>query len=98
MSQNKILPNCVGRLDSVTEAIREGNRELARTLLWNERSRLAEKVEAIDKERDRARRDLESVADFTEAIDLPDKWHRARRECGWNGRDDVAVSSRVEST
>lgn len=92
MSQGKILPNCVGRLDPIVEAIRDGDRNRAIELALAEQDRLLAKYEAQAAEMDKISTAIDDVTAFAKAID-PDPnetsddstWERARRECGWNG-------------
>jgi hypothetical protein len=81
-----VLPNSVGRIDAITEAIRDGDRERAIELLRAERERLMNKKEAIGKEYAKACRIEHETLDFL--LDIKNHeptWHKARKACGWSG-------------
>lgn len=107
MSVEQLIPNAVGRLDDVVEAIKHGEGNLAWVLLQDEYERRHEKTILLRKELDREMEALYEVGRIRDIADsmstggsrlLGNEWDQLRRECGWNDRDDVAVSSRIEST
>ena len=78
-----IIPNSVGRIDAITDAIRNGDREQAIQLTGCEHVRLLRKWNALKIEMDKIRRDCEETTAFKAAIeDIDDAWHMARVECG----------------
>jgi hypothetical protein len=83
-----VLPNAVGRLDAVVEAIREGDRERAITLLKAESKRLLDKKRGIADVFWKAAESLDAVWTFEGEIAVDDKvWTEARLACGWSGVD-----------
>lgn len=82
-----VIPNAVGRLDDVVEAIRNGDRELAIELLEAEVERLKAKHTANFNEGNRIYKALRSVHWFLIDCERDDKWLKARKACGWNGVD-----------
>jgi len=94
VSENQ-LPNSVGRLDDVVEAIKEGNAEKAEHLLRAERDRREANVKRLSEELGRERRiaiDVTGVWAVADGIRLglgdTEKWDRLRRACGWEGGDN----------
>jgi hypothetical protein len=81
-----VIPNAVGRLDDVVEAIRDGDRERAYDLLHCEFSRLVQKKIRHDKEGEKIRHAQDEVGEFMLAIrKYQDSWDVARKLCGWSG-------------
>jgi hypothetical protein len=80
-----VIPNAVGRIDAITEAIRDGDRERAIELVGAEQKRLAQKYHAIASELDKCREACSQVSDFEIAIRIDKCWHKARKACGWSG-------------
>lgn len=82
------IPNSVGRIDAITEAIREGDKDLARKLLSQENERLKEIEEAAQKEYRKRREARLSVGVYASTIlGDDDRWNQARRDCGWKGEE-----------
>lgn len=83
-----IIPNAVGRIDAITEAIRDGDRERAMYLAGCEHSRLIRKLAVIERELKQATKAADEVAAFHVALISDDEaWHLARRDCGWEGEE-----------
>lgn len=83
-----IIPNAVGRIDEITDAIREGNKGEVYRLLASERDRIDQKVSLIKSELDKAISQRDSVVKFAAAlISGPEAWNQARRDCGWKGEE-----------
>lgn len=81
-----IIPNAVGRLDPVTEAIREGDRAKAIALLDAERKRQRDKADAALDEYGRLSSILGDTTVFAVRLEIDDDvWTQARRDCGWKG-------------
>lgn len=89
MSGEQLIPNAVGRLDDVVEAIREGDRERAKKLLAFELARIMEKKRDYEKHYWAAAKCVDSVEEFANRIGVDDWWNLARRACGWSGVDGV---------
>ena len=86
---DKILPNCVGRLDPIVEAIREGKKDAAFAMLFAEQARLKQKSDAIVDENRKAVDAWEKLSDFVQKIhEDPAAWENVRRECGWSEQND----------
>lgn len=89
MSDEQLIPNAVGRIDAITEAIRDGDRKRAIELVLAEQTRLFERYEAEAVSMDKLTRAIDDVTAFAKAID-PDPnetsddstWSRARVACG----------------
>lgn len=81
----RVIPNAVGRLDPVTDAIREGDWDLANKLLFQEQARLKARSDSLVAENRRVCDDWDYVGEFLAAIGDKDAWDRARKECGWDG-------------
>jgi hypothetical protein len=81
----KILPNCVGRLDPIVEAIREGDKPKAFDLLERECGRLNIKRMAIGEEAAKADAAYHQCVTFGCDMAKESNWHQIRRECGWSG-------------
>lgn len=88
MSERKILPNAVGRLDNVTAAIRTGDRNLAASLLKAEVERRQERFKAVAAELERERKGLVECQRVHGEISSGDmtvgEWTLLRQLCGWN--------------
>lgn len=82
-----MIPVAVGKIDAITQAIRDGDRERAFTLLEEECKRLHAKRIAISREVLNADQDYQSVLAFACLMTYPEKWNLARKECGWSGED-----------
>ncbi|MBI1324391.1 hypothetical protein GC170_14565 [bacterium] len=89
MSDEQIIPNAVGRLDDVVDAIREGRIDDACTLLDSEAKRRSGKVEAIEAELQRERDALCEVEEFRFELGsvMLDRIEMFRRACGWKGQE-----------
>lgn len=85
-----VLPNSVGRLDDVVEAIREGDRERAIDLLSAERHRLEKKHSVAYEEQNKIYRAWLEMCKTIERLKPggfePD-WEQLRKACGWSGVD-----------
>lgn len=82
------IPNAVGRIDEITEAIREGDREKAFLLGLKEHSRLIFKLAALEREMKQVQKAASQVEKFNIAIrTFDDDWNQARRDCGWKGEE-----------
>ncbi len=89
MSSEQLIPNAVGRLDDVVEAIRDGNLEKAITLCNQERMRLAEKCMKLKIEHRAARDSEREVHEFLREICTDGTvWRQARIDCGWKGQTE----------
>ena len=80
-----MIPNAVGRIDAITEAIRDGDRERAFAMIEEECKRLDAKRHAIGEEARKADAAYHSVVTFGCDLTYDAKWHQARRDCGWKG-------------
>jgi hypothetical protein len=81
-----VIPNAVGRIDAITEAIRDGDRERAWDLLFYESMRLMQKCGRILAEFESARIAKKDVMNCLNKIKADDEyWHKARKACGWSG-------------
>jgi len=76
------IPNAVGRIDAITEAIREGDRFKAQELLAAEGKRLAAASVAARDEFTRREQAFSDVMEFL--VDLDKVWNQARIDCGHN--------------
>ena len=83
-----VIPNAVGRIDEIVDAIRDGDRFKAIELLEAESKRLADSANTIhDQYKKRltqyfdAKFFLDSISDIRNRVD----WEQARRDCGWKG-------------
>lgn len=91
MSNQKILPNVVGRLDDVVDALKAGDQAKADDLLRQESRRRREYVEFLERSLDLEKSkllDLVGVHVIVQNAHLPglsEKWASLRRECGWDG-------------
>lgn len=89
MTDKQLIPNAVGRIDAITKAIRDGDRERAIELLQKEGGRVLAKKKKILDEYWRAAWSLDSINDFEIEISASaEKWIQARRECGWKGETE----------
>ena len=82
-----VIPNAIGRLDDVVEAIRDGDRERARELLNAWQNRLARKYFLTAVDLDKCRQACLEFFDFEREIGNDKFWHEARKACGWSGVD-----------
>lgn len=87
-----IIPNSVGRIDEIAEAIRGGDRFKAIELLESEAKRLADSANVIHEQYKKrltqyfdAKFFLDSISD----VRNKDAWLQARRDCGWKGEENV---------
>jgi hypothetical protein len=85
-----VIPNSVGRLDDVVDAIRNGDWDRAIELLDVEQKRLAEKYHAIAAELDKCREACSQVSDFEVAIRR--EWPRIETEGRAMRRDENGVA------
>ena len=83
-----LLPKAVGRLDTVVEAIRDGDRDRVRSLLLDELERIENKANWLKSEylnQVKSASDIDSVI-FLAANEIETKkWIDLRRACGWSG-------------
>ena len=91
MSNQKILPNVVGRLDDVVDAIKAGDQAKATELLRKEEYRRREYIafleDSLSLEKSKLL-DLVRVLVIVQDAHLPnfaDPWTNLRRDCGWDG-------------
>jgi len=83
-----LLPNAVGRLDNVVEAIRDGDHKRTIQLLSAERDRLLKKSKIQYLEQGKTKFARWSIEGFVNNItNNKDRWHEARKACGWSGND-----------
>lgn len=82
-----VMPNAVGRLDDVVEAIRDGDRERVVKLLRSEQERLAAQHTAQFEQSNKTYMSLMNVYLFLIDIENDEKWAEARKACGWSGVD-----------
>lgn len=78
----QLIPNAVGRLDDVVEAIRGGNPLQAAKLLDDEYSRLMGRRDHIRKEMDKVETAINDVNWFTLKMRDREAWERVRVACG----------------
>jgi hypothetical protein len=79
-----IIPNAVGRIDAITDAIREGDRGKAQMLLAEEAKRLARECKAAHNQYVRYDKTFNEVIEFYLSLGLNDAlWRQARIDCGW---------------
>lgn len=94
MSDEQLIPNAVGRLDDVVEAIREGKRGLAVKLLEVEVERRVAKERGFRSQLEdelakrHAVQNVLAIAD-SDFDECDGQWIELRRACGWSGVDGV---------
>jgi hypothetical protein len=77
------IPNAVGRIDAITEAIREGDRLNAVALTGCEHLRLLRRISEIKAELSKVEKSCDDVRAFGYAIEHNDQaWAQAMRDCG----------------
>lgn len=83
MSSEQLIPNAVGRLDDVVEALAAGDAEKAKTLLFERGKAIAQKAAVAGEEYDKANRERDAVVYFAfKIIGCPDFAERVRVACG----------------
>lgn len=88
MSGEQLIPNAVGRLDDVVEAIREGDRERASQLTLDEYCRLERNATKMESQARKIRDAANACLDFQNYVLTSESgWEQARRDCGWSGVD-----------
>lgn len=80
-----IIPNSVGRIDAITEAIRDGDRERAIELTDLENSRLLRKLSEVEREMAKVMTAVRETENFRNDLYDDEVWNKARRDCGWEG-------------
>lgn len=84
MSEKQLIPNEVGRLDDVTDALRAGNDREALRLLDERAIALREWLDKLVKEFRTAKQRRQSILDFVDRyLADPEFRGQVRRECGW---------------
>ena len=82
-----IIPNAVGRIDAITEAIRDGDRERAIELTDLENSRLLRKLSEVEREMAKVMTAVRETENFRNDLYDDEVWTQARRDCGWEGEE-----------
>lgn len=89
MADKQLIPNAVGRIDAITEAIRDGDIERATMLSNHEYSRLEQKERRLRAEHKKVREAKRSIHEFLRCVWADGTlWIQARRECGWKGETE----------
>lgn len=79
-----IIPTPVGRLDDVTDALRDGNDREALRLLETRAADLFRHGEALAARAAKARMDAQEIVEFMDRFNAdPDFRGTSRRACGW---------------
>lgn len=82
MSSEQLIPNAVGRLDDVVEAIRNRDLDRAANLLDSEFVRLETKREQIRNDLHKVEKAISEVNHFRFKFRSEDEWERVRVACG----------------
>ena len=83
MSDEQLIPNAVGRLDDVVEALAAGDVLKASNLLWKRGNDINRKRSIAAREYDKANHELSAVMDFSERLGADrDFAERVRVACG----------------
>lgn len=91
-----IIPNAVGCIDAITEAIRDGKRERAENLLHEEFKRLAGICQRLTTQLEIRQKQLSELQDFSEDLSINHgKWIEARKACGWNPLEEPVAESQA---
>lgn len=82
MSSEQLIPNAVGRLDDVVEALRDGDVDRAANLLDAELARLEAKREQIRNDLGKVEKAISEVNHFRFKFRSEEEWERVRVTCG----------------
>lgn len=82
MSSEQLIPNAVGRLDDVVEAIRSRDLDRAANLLDAELARLEAKQEQIRNDLNKVEKAISEVNHFRFKFRSKEEWERVRVACG----------------
>ena len=83
MSSEQLIPNAVGRLDDVTDAIRRRDDREALRLLWERGKQVEAKRNEYQRLSDNANAEMRTVLDFAEAYSLDPEFRKnACAACG----------------
>lgn len=83
MSGEQLIPNAVGRLDDVVEALAAGDAKKAKELLFERAKAISRKAAVAGEEYDKANRERDAVVFFGFKITSdPDFVERVRLACG----------------
>lgn len=82
-----IIPNAVGRIDAITEAIRDGDRAKAIRLVDLEDNRLLRKLSEVEREMAKVTTAIRETENFRNDLYDDEVWTQARRDCGWKGEE-----------
>ena len=94
MSSEQLIPNAVGRLDDVVEALAAGDVLKASNLLWKRGNDINRKRSIAAREYDKANHELSAVMDFSERLGADrDFAERVRAACGAGGGREVDVKN-----
>ena len=90
----QLIPNAVGRLDDVVEALAAGDVLKASNLLWKRGNDINRKRSIAAREYDKANHELSAVMDFSERLGADrDFAERVRAACGAGGGREVDVKN-----
>lgn len=79
------IPNAVGRIDEITDAIRDGDRKRAIMLTDLENSRLLGRLSEVEREMAKVTTAVRETENFRNDLYDDEAWNQARRDCGWKG-------------
>lgn len=82
MTNEQLIPNAVGRLDDVVEAIRSRDLDRAANLLDAELARLEAKREQIRNDLGKVEKAISEVNHFRFKFRSEEEWERVRVACG----------------
>lgn len=83
MTNEQLIPNAVGRLDDVVEALKAGDKQKAGNLLYERAEQVREKIIRADDEHQKAKREFNEITSFSyRVINQTDFAERVRVACG----------------